>query len=145
MKIELKPINKENWFECTQLKVDEEQKSFVASNTFSLAQAGFQEKTYPVAIYSNESMVGFLMYDYDTERDCWEMCRLMIDKKFQNKGYGREALINLIELVRNEHGHVKFFTSYELENEIASKLFESVGFVRTGNMFEGEELVSMIL
>jgi len=57
--VELRKIDKENYSECINLKVSDGQKNFVASNVYSLAQAWvFYETAYPLAIYSNNIMVG---------------------------------------------------------------------------------------
>jgi diamine N-acetyltransferase len=68
--ITLRAITKENYSECLNLNVLDEQKSFVASNTYSLAQAWVYYKTaYPFAIYSDETMVGFIMMGYYEQKN----------------------------------------------------------------------------
>ncbi|MBQ7276126.1 MAG: GNAT family N-acetyltransferase [Bacilli bacterium] len=54
----------------------------------------------------------------------------MIDKKYQHKGYGKEAMIKAIEFLRTKSsGDAEYITlSYERTNEVAKKLYFSLGF-----------------
>ena len=107
MELILKEIDKENWEECVELKVSEEQKDFVASNWYSILQAKFEDKCYPFCIYDGEIMVRFLMYDFDEETKRMGMCRLMVDQKFQCKGYGKIAVLKLLELICSSGSFLK--------------------------------------
>ena len=60
--IELRKIDKTNYDDCIKLQVSGEQRKFVASNVYSLAQAWvYYETAYPFAIYADDVMVGFIM------------------------------------------------------------------------------------
>lgn len=139
--IELKPVTRELWYDCVCLQVDQSQKHFVAANSFSLAQAAYEPELYPYAIYAKENLVGFLMYGYDSDIKMWGLCRLMIDRRYQKNGYGRAALEQLFQMVTKKLGQVQFFTSYEPDNEVAGKLYASLGFVDTGKIIEGEKFM----
>lgn len=143
MNLIFKEITKENWEECIELKVSKEQENFVASNTYSLLEASFSDSLYPLAIYNAETMVGFLMYEKDDVAKDMGMCRLMIDTKYQNKGYGKAAIIKLLDFIREKYGSTRFYTSFEPENIVAEKLYESIGFIKTGKML-GEEILLKI-
>lgn len=78
------------------------------------------------------------MYEIDDEDDDMGMCRLMIDKKYQKKGYGREAILKLLDFIKDKYGSVHFYTSFEPENVVADKLYESIGFEKTGEILYGE-------
>ena len=67
MDISFRKIDKTNYEACVLLKVAEEQKHFVASNAYSLVQAAYEDNLYPLAIYNDEEMIGFILYDYDDE------------------------------------------------------------------------------
>jgi len=141
MKLIFKEIDRENWEECADLTVSREQGKYVASNCYSMLQARFEEELYPLSIYDGEVMVGFLMYDLDPDTKRMEMCRLMIDKKFQGKGYGRIAVLRLLDLIKEKYGEIKFYTSIEPENIVAQKLYESIGFKKTGEIMWDEEVM----
>ncbi|WDV44373.1 GNAT family N-acetyltransferase [Clostridiaceae bacterium M8S5] len=141
MNISFKEINKENWEECINLDVRKEQEKFVASNWYSILEAKFGEKLYPLCIYDNETMIGFLMYDFDPETGRWELSRFMIDKKYQRKGYGKMSMIQLVNLMKEKLGNIKFYLSIEPKNLIAQKLYESIGFKKTGEIMWDEEVM----
>ncbi|MDQ0228691.1 GNAT family N-acetyltransferase [Metabacillus niabensis] len=145
MSIQFKDIDKNNWEECIRLTVSDDQRVFVADNCYSLLQSKFVEGYYPLALYAKEKMVGFLMYGRDPETQRMEMCRLMIDKNYQGKGYGKEAVIKLIVLIRNTYGNIEFYTSAEPENVRALKLYEDVGFKKTGEIMWDEAVLKIQL
>ncbi|WP_291581011.1 GNAT family N-acetyltransferase [Clostridium sp. UBA6640] len=138
MEIILKEINIDNWKECIKLQVEENQRKFVASNSYSLLQSKYEDHCYPMGIYDGETMVGFLMYSFDNDANKWWMDRLMMDKQCQDKGYGRKAIGLLIDLLKKEKGNIKLYTSFEPENAVAEKLYESIGFRKTGEIAWGE-------
>ncbi len=141
MDLIFKIVDKENWERCVDLSVSEEQKDYVASNWYSILQSKFEEELYPLCIYDEELMVGFLMYGLDPDTKRMEMCRLMIDQKLQGKGYGEMAIIKLLDLIRERYGKIKFYTSVEPNNIVAEKLYESIGFRKTGEIMWDEEVM----
>lgn len=56
----------------------------------------------------------------------------MIDKQYQKKGYGKEALMCGITYLREKFNVREVYTGVLLGNEIAKHLYTSVGFVETG-------------
>jgi diamine N-acetyltransferase len=145
MTLIFKEITKENWEECIELKVSKEQENYVASNAYSILEAKFSEGLYPLAIYDDETMVGFLMYEKDDGTKDIGMCRLMIDMKYQNKGYGKAAIVKLLDFIKEKYGSTPFYTSFEPENIVAKKIYESIGFRETGEKLEGEILLKLNL
>lgn len=141
MELILKEVDKDSWEECVELNVSQEQNDYVASNWYSILQAKFGEEIYPLCIYDGQVMVGFLMYDLDPDTNRMEMCRLMIDHKFQGKGYGRSAVLKLLDLIREKYGKIKFYTSTIPSNIAAQKLYESIGFRKTGEIMWDEEVM----
>ena len=135
MNINFREIDKTNYNTCIMLKVAENQKDYVASNAFSLVQAAYEEGLYPLGIYDGNEMIGFLLYDYDEELEGWSFSRFMIDINQQNKGYGTIALRKFLEFFHDKFPNEKIYTSVEIDNEIAIKLYEGFGFVKV-NSFE---------
>lgn len=143
MFINLKDIDRKNWEECIELKVNDSQEKFVDSNVYSLLESKFESFHFPLAIYNNEVMVGFVMYSlYD---ESWWITRLMVDKNHQKNGYGKAAILRVVEILRNKPGCNSIFTSYEPENFIAEKLYLSLGFEKTGRIEEGEMILCLTL
>ena len=138
MEIKLRQIDRSLWDTCCQLRVSEGQRSFVASSAYSLAQAAYEPDTHPMGILRDGELVGFVMYDFDSDGNVWNMCRLMVDEKFQKQRIGETAIGLLLEYVRARHGHVLFHTSAEPENAVAIALYEKMGFQKTGRIVCGE-------
>lgn len=155
--IELRKVTFNNFEECIKLEPNEEQKSFVASNISSLAEAYVALTNnecipMPYAIYDNDVLVGFIMLSYnkadeDYDETSYWVWRLMIDKGYQGKGYGREAMVKALELIRTfPHGKASVvFLSYEPENVVAKTLYASLGFVETGKIEYGELVAKLAL
>lgn len=161
--IHLEKIDYRNVWDVIDLKVFQGQKEFVASNVISLVQAysvqGTGTVALPFAICTDNRPVGFLMIGYNeaaTEGDLecpppealknnYSIWRLMIDKRYQGRGYGREAVQLALDFIRTwPCGQAEYCAlSYEPENEVARKLYASCGFVENGEM-DGDEIVAVI-
>ncbi|MDB1942144.1 hypothetical protein PMY38_18025 [Clostridium tertium] len=101
MSIYLKDIDKNNFYQCTLLTTNKEDKNyafenFVDSNAFSIAQSKVQKGWTIKAIYNEDLMSGFTMYGYCYDYNFHEICRFMIYHKYQSKGYGKIALGKVI-------------------------------------------------
>jgi|GEM_PF-87013 len=138
MNIRLQPIDHTNFRACIQLKVADNQTHFVATNMYSLAQAKAESWCVPLAIYADDTMVGFLMYALDPDDRQYWVHRLMIDQRYQGRGYGRAALQQAIELIGALPDCNEIAISYEPENHVAEQLYLSLGFEKTGEIIEGE-------
>ncbi len=137
--VELRRIDKDNYIECLNLQVSEGQRNFVASNVYSLAQAWVYSQTaYPFAIYADGTMVGFVMMGFYEVKQVYTIWRLMIDARYQGKGYGKTALQLSIDYLRQEHHVNQIYLSFEPDNTVAEKLYSSFGFQRTGEVAGGE-------
>jgi len=144
MTIEFKDITTENWKECIMLTTNTDGKhtlleAFVASNAVSIAQSKIQEGWIIKAVYA-DVMVGFVMYGYSEDDSCYELCRLMIDHKYQGRGYGKRSLLKVIDEMKKIEGCNEIFLSFDPDNHGAQKLYESVGFVDTGELSGSEKV-----
>lgn len=128
-KIKFRDIDKSNYNECISLRVGKHQKNYVASNMYSLVQASYEDGLYPLGIFNEDEMIGFLLYDYDEELNGWSFSRFMIDIKYQNKGFGRKALEKFLEYFQSKFPNKSLYTSVEIDNDIAIKLYQKYGFV----------------
>ena len=148
--IRLEKVNAKNVWELLELTVSEEQKSFVARNDVSIIEAyttvTANGHAFPFGIYDEEKPVGFLMIGFGVD-DYWDdapeiaggnyfLWRLMIDKAYQKKGYGRKAVRMAIDFVRTlPCGPADYlWTSYEPENEVACRLYRSLWIIRNTDM-----------
>ena len=69
----------------------------------------------------------------------------MIDKRYQGRGYGREAIRLALDFIRTwPCGKAEYCEiSYEPENENAAKLYHSMGFEENGET-DGDEIVAVL-
>jgi diamine N-acetyltransferase len=141
MTVTLREITMDNFLECVRLSVGEAQKNFVASNMFSLAEAKADRVSNPYAIYADEQIVGFIMYDFNPEENRGYVSRLMVDARFQGKGYGRAAMAEVVDRLKRVPGIRDIQTSFHPENHVAEALYASLGFARTGEVVDGEIVV----
>ncbi len=138
-----KEITKENFWDCIELSVAEEQVSFVTSNAVSIAQSKVQEECIPLAVYSDDLMIGFVMYCIDTDDGEYWIYRMMIDKKYQSKGYGRKTLEKLLEIIKQDKNHNTIFLGVHKESAYAVKLYKSFGFDFNGQVFGNEHIMRL--
>ena len=143
MAVTLRDIDRENFMRCVKLEVNEDQKSFVSPNVFSIAQSKVEPTYHVRAVYEGEEMVGFCMYGWDEEEGCHCLARLMVDRNYQGRGYGRAATEAVIERLRAEPGCRQIVLSVNPANASARALYESLGFVRTGEVAHGEEVMRL--
>ncbi len=157
--LRLEKVNGKNVWDILKLSVLDSQKSFVATNEVSMIEAycaitanGF---AFPFGIYDNDTAVGFVMIGFDAD-DYWtdapkiakgnyNLWRLMIDKNYQHKGYGKEAVRLALDFIKTlPCGKAEYcWLSYEKENEIARDLYASFGFEETGEM-DGDEIIAVL-
>ncbi len=134
----LRGITYDNFLEACFLQVREDQKNFIATNSFSLAQSKYQDECIPKAVYSGINMVGFLMYCVDRNDHEYWIYRLMIDQRYQGLGYGRKAMELILEQLMPLSEKKLIKISFEPENVVAKTLYENLGFRSTGFMDGGE-------
>jgi diamine N-acetyltransferase len=138
-----KEITKENFWDCIELAVDKEQVDFVTSNAVSIAQSKVQPECIPLSIYDDDIMVGFLMYCIDEDDGEYWIYRLMIDKNYQSRGYGKKSLKKLLEIIKQDKSHNKIFLGVHKESTYAIKLYKSFGFDFNGQVFGSEHIMKL--
>lgn len=91
----LLPVTAENHAALCALRVSKEQEDFVETVLDCLREAAEQPLWRPFGIYAGEMPFGFAMAGFFPEEGAhgrtW-LDRLLIDRRFQGKGYGRAAL-----------------------------------------------------
>ena len=134
-KVHLRKVTRENFRECLDLQVTASQQDLVATTTQSLAEAYVDPNLFPLAVYDAAAcgyeqtevpVIGFTMYEIAA--GVGFIMRLMIDEKYQRRGYGRATMIELLRRLKL-HPNVEIIaTSYQKGNEIAARLYRSLGF-----------------
>ncbi len=126
--IHFEVITKSNYSDVINLSIKKNQYGFVCDNATSLVEASYEEGLYTRAIYNDDILVGFLLFDYDLDISGWSLSRLMIDANYQGKGYGRAAIIEFTKFFKNTFGIHTLFASVGLNNTQTLSLFHSIGF-----------------
>lgn len=143
--ITLREIAQETLRPVLQLEVDDDQNQFVAPNSVSIAQAHFSDYAWFRAIYANETPVGFVMAYIDEEKSEYYLWRFMIDKNHQGKGYGHQALEQVIAYVRTLPNATEMFTSYVPGEGSPGPFYRRLGFIETGEIDDDENVMRLDL
>ncbi len=157
--IRLEKITHGNAESILALAVADGQKRFVADNAQSLAEAKTANRAnghaFAFGIFDGDTPVGFVMIGFGSD-DEWEhppeiaknnynIWRLMIDKHYQHKGFGKAALQLALDFVRafpcGKAGHC--WVSYSPDNNAAKHLYASFGFAETDD-FDGDEKIAVL-
>lgn len=158
--IRLEKITWDNYDKICRLRVTKQQDHYVARNDRSLIHAYLalsqgEIRAFPFGIYLGKKPVGFVMVGYNGYEDgepefmknTYFIWRLMIDRRYQGNGYGRQAFALAMDFVRTlPCGPSELcWLSYEPENEVAKKLYASFGFVEVPEGYkEGEEMPAIL-
>ncbi|WNS46329.1 GNAT family N-acetyltransferase [Paenibacillus sp. MMS20-IR301] len=120
-----------------QHTLDEE---FVASNTYSIVESIYEADWTIKAVEEDGQLVGFAMYGLPEGSGAYELRRFMIDRKFQGRGYGKQALALIIREMEEKFACKEIYLSTEPGNSRGKHVYESQGFVSTGELQDGEEV-----
>ncbi len=152
-----KEITNANIWKVCLLEPFENQKDFIAENMQSLAEAyatrNEGNNALPLAVYNDFDLIGFIMIGKGTVgnenesnliKENYSLWRLMIDKKYQRKGLGKQTIDAAINLIRTfPFGEAKkVWLSYEKENTRARDIYRKYGFVENGEMC-GNEIIAV--
>jgi diamine N-acetyltransferase len=130
------------------LRVAPGQEQFVSSVPESLAEAAEYPQARPWyrAVVADGTPVGFVVVSWNAEPDPpeiigpWFLWKLLIDERFQGRGYGAEVVRQVAELVRAE-GAAELLTSYVPQHGGPAGFYERLGFVPTGDVDEAGEVI----
>jgi diamine N-acetyltransferase len=138
------------------LEVAPHQMHLVAPNAVSMAQAYFHEEAWMRAIYADETPVGFAMLDdwrasphvnahLYNGAPYVALWRFMIDHRFQQHGYGAAALDLLIAHARTRPGAKTVLLSFVPDDAGPEHFYRRFGFTPTGEVDDGEVVMSLLL
>ena len=131
--IHLEPVTRDNIEELMGLAVRKDQETFVSSVAESLAQAYvYSDNAYPFGVYEDDTLVGFIMMGYYEAKHYYTLWKFLIDQRYQNKGYGRQALELGLAYIRGKFNSPDIYTGVAPGNTVAKDLYRSVGFEDTG-------------
>ncbi|MET9877953.1 GNAT family N-acetyltransferase [Actinacidiphila glaucinigra] len=148
--VHLREITDDNREAVRALRVRHRQKRFVASVSLSLKQAAKMPDASPWyrAVYRGDEPVGFVMLSWKPPSGPYRgrhfIWRLLIDKRYQGHGIGREVLTQIADLVRAD-GATELLTSYEPGDGEPWPFYRKFGFEPTGDIDDGEIVLRLPL
>lgn len=146
--ITLRRITRRNYREITRIEVKPEQRLLIASNAVSMADAYFYREAWMRAIYLGEIPIGFVMLGDNALKykiikhfkPFLYIWRFMIADKYQEKGYGKEAMQKVIEQVKSKYNAKQLIVYTLPENKKALEFYKRLGFEPTGKKLKVGDL-----
>jgi diamine N-acetyltransferase len=151
--VSLREITDDNRAAVEALSVTEDQDTYVAGVASSLREA----VEYPEAcawyraVYADEEPVGFVMIsDNVTDDDPtlvgpYFLWRLLVDQRFQGRGYGSAALDLVVDYVRTRPDARALLTSHVVGPTSPEPFYLRYGFRPTGEVHGGEPVLALDL
>ena len=133
--IKLIDVTEENWLDIARLTVSEEQQAFLDKPLGIIARGYVYRNCNArvIGIADDSQIIGVaLVRDLDDEPACYDLQQFMIDKRFQNKGFGTEALKQIIELLEKERKYNCVEVCVNKADTPALRVYEKAGFADTG-------------
>ena len=94
-------------------------------------------------ILMNKQTMGFAMLrQYDKNK--YFLWNYAIDKQFQGKGFGKQALKELILFLQHNYCCEEITTTYKMGNDTAKKLYEKLGFKEIEEVYDEQEVDMML-
>ena len=146
--VHLTDVTAENWRDVADLEVLEKQRDWVAPVSRYLCLCAYGGTWSPLAIVAEDGVaggrtVGFVMWAVDPDDLSGWIGGLVIGREHQRRGYGRAAVLALLERLRREQRCPAAALSYAADNAAARALYASLGFEETGER-EDDELVARL-
>lgn len=136
--VRLEPIGPDNWRH--KLAVWEDQQRFVGSSTGILARAyAYRERRAQARlILDGDTPVGMLLYyDWPEDRE-YVFSHLLIDRRYQRRGFGETAARLALDEMRADGRYSQVSLCYVEGDEPARLLYEKLGFRHTGEVDEAD-------
>lgn len=129
--VDLVNISKENIDACLALSPQAWQEKYSKSVAEHLSRAYIEPETLiPLAVQLNKTIIGFLIFRFENNKNRIRIVDIFIDQWMQEKGYGRQTLISFLELAENFENYDKIYSLVDMGNLEARKTFEAAGFMR---------------
>ena len=126
--IRLEDIDEGNW--RISLRVSKAQEQYVANTTTILARAYAYRnaRSQALLIYEDDTPVGMVLYHDEDSLDAYIFSEILIDERFQGKGYGTTATKLVLDRMKEDGRYHKVVLCYIEGNDAAKKLYEGFGF-----------------
>jgi diamine N-acetyltransferase len=146
--IVLRELTAANRDDVIALRLGPGQNRFVSTVADSLEEAEAYPQANPWyrAVYAGDEPVGFVMLSWDCVPHPpeiigpWFLWKLLIDERHQHRGYGRDVVQLVADLVRQQGAH-ELFSSYVTGEGSPGPFYARLGFVETGDLDPAGEVI----
>jgi len=128
-------LTKKNFWSTLDISVKPEQNKFVLNAKSSVAMGLFYKTQKIFVQMEGDIVVGLLVLDIDKKKGNYYIDIVIIDKKFQNKGYGKLMVKWAVEKLKEE-GATALKIGVARENIAAKKVYMSASF-KPKSVYEG--------
>lgn len=136
--VTLREVTAQNIDLVGELRVEGEQRYHVASVAKTFWQMRGRDDIWARAIYAGECPVGFVAVREKGAESY--IARLLVDRRYQGRGFGKEAIRLLLEHSRARPGCNHVTLSHVPSNAAVAGLYARFGFRHTGKADEDGEL-----
>jgi diamine N-acetyltransferase len=143
--VSLRPLTDSNRAELEALRVSAAQREFVSSVAGSLLEAAEHPGAHAICwgLYDDDTPVGFVMIADEVDKPEYIpqfLWKLLIDERYQRRGYGTAALDLVVEYFRSRPGVEVVWTSAGEGEGSPIPFYERYGFERTGEIVDDDEV-----
>ncbi len=144
----VRAVGRDNVEGLLSLSLAPEQQTFIAGFAKALAQGAHEPASRALGLFDGTTPVGLLQLydsrrDVDKPRDRLYLWRLMIDARFQGRGFGAQALRWAIDEARRL-GLPQIALAHVDGNPVGP-FYERFGFTYTGEIDDGERVMTLQL
>ena len=137
--IRIKSVDEENILDVCELKTNQDDirgaiEAHSYCNAISIAEAKYHSEMYPNAIYNNNVLIGFFMYQRtENHAETAIICRFMLDDRFRRNRFEEKVLEHILRGLKIQ-GVKEVIVIIDNANENAKKLYLSFDFQFTGKI-----------
>ena len=137
--LRLTAVTENTWTDVASLSVKDDQKGFVAPAIGILAR-GYVYRACGGRVYAIENdgvIIGAaLVREFTDDPPGYDLQQFMVDRQYQNRGYGAEALRLILEELRKEGRWGQVELCVKKADTEAIRLYEKLGFTDSGYVDE---------
>lgn len=140
--IYIEDIDDQNVFDVCELTTNKNgigttMEQYLCCNATSIAESKYFPQMHPKAIYHDNDLIGFMMYQHESTSKTATICRYMLDYKYHGQGLGKASFNQIIQYLKVLH-FKEIVIMIDDDNTIAKHLYTSFGFKFTGKVLKDE-------
>jgi diamine N-acetyltransferase len=148
--VTLRPLTPSNRAAAEALRLAPGQERFVSSVADSLREAAEHPDARPLCfvVEADDTLAGFVMLADEVASSDYIphfLWKLLIDERYQRRGYGTAALDEVVAFFRERPGVERVRTTARPGEGSPIPFYERYGFVRTGEEFEGDVVLDLAI